>query len=157
MCNNYTYYSANLRNKALINHILLETLSITKSKNKKVSELNLTLWPTLLFISMFVCNNFFHFAEKFLQQWKSVFRFIQNSSLSPGLNSCLDSSMCCKSHVLTVRSCPHLREKSKKFLQSRFFFSSLSWCLKKLLIYLTKIIHYLLFNSKRSAFSSFSR
>ena len=57
------------KNKVFINQILLNTLFKHKLKNKRFLTLNQnynSVQPTILFISMFVCKNFFTFRGKFL-------------------------------------------------------------------------------------------
>ena len=102
------YYSAHLRNKAFINHILRDTLFKPKCKNEKIFTLNQSLnsvWPTILFISMFVYKNFFSFRGESCTAWKFyVLQCIQNISLSPGLNQRFNSSTCCRLHVLSTLS-----------------------------------------------------
>ena len=58
------------------------------SKLLTLSQNHNLVWPTLIFISMFVCENIFPFRGKFSTPWKFyVLQRIQNIRLLRGSNS----------------------------------------------------------------------
>ena len=95
----------NLRKKALVNHILPDTHFKPKHKNKKsfLHSIKIIIRSSLLYYYFYACVQ-----ELFPVLWKTFHKinlswFIQNISLSLDLNPHFKSSICCKSHILSVR------------------------------------------------------